>query len=94
MVYFEILYKKGKENVVADALCRIEKVYSLYSITYPINMWLEEACHEWKEENNTTQKIQCLKEEKPEYNIFISSIKETNTKGASLLSHGETLKVP
>jgi hypothetical protein len=33
---FEIIYKKGKDNVVADALSRIEEASSLYSITSSI----------------------------------------------------------
>jgi hypothetical protein len=35
---FEIIYKKGKENVVVDAIFRIEEDSNLYSITYLIPM--------------------------------------------------------
>jgi len=40
---FEIIYKKGKGDVVVDSHSRIEETSSLYFITYPIPMWLEEA---------------------------------------------------
>jgi hypothetical protein len=43
---FEIIYKKGKDNVVAYALYRIEEASSLYSITSSIPTWLEEAHQE------------------------------------------------
>jgi hypothetical protein len=59
---FEIIYKKGKENVVANALSRIKEASSLYSITSSILVWLEESPREWKNDNNTKQKIQCIKE--------------------------------
>jgi len=44
---FEISCKKGKDNVVVDALSRIEEASHLYFITFSIPMWLEEAHHEW-----------------------------------------------
>ena len=43
---FEISCKKGKDNVVVDALSRIEEASHLYFITFSIPMWLEEAHHE------------------------------------------------
>jgi len=51
--YFEIIYKKRKDNVVADALYRIEEASTLYSITSSILVWLEESLHEWKNDNST-----------------------------------------
>jgi len=59
---FETILKKGKDNVVEDSLSRIEESSSLYSITYSIPMWLEEARHEWQYDNSTRYKIQCIKE--------------------------------
>jgi hypothetical protein len=56
--YFQITYKKGKYNVVADALPKIEEALSLYSIP----MWLDKVGHEWNNENTTRYKIQCIKE--------------------------------
>ena len=51
--------------MVADALFIIEEAYSLYSNTYPIPVWLEEAYQEWKEDNSTIHKVQCLKKGRP-----------------------------
>jgi hypothetical protein len=59
---FEIIYKKGKDNVVVDAPSRIEEALSLYSITSSNPVWLEEAHHEWKNDNSMRNKIQCIKE--------------------------------
>jgi hypothetical protein len=42
---FQIIYKKGKDNVVTDALSKVEEASSLYSTT-SILLSLEEACHE------------------------------------------------
>jgi hypothetical protein len=53
---FEIIYKNGKDNVVVDEIYRIEETSRLYSITYSILVWMEEAFHEWKNDNNTKQK--------------------------------------
>jgi hypothetical protein len=43
---FEIIYKKGKENVVAYALSIIEESSRLYSITSSIHVQVEESLHE------------------------------------------------
>jgi hypothetical protein len=43
---FEIIYKKGKENVVAYSLYIIEEASILYCITPYILVWLEEARRE------------------------------------------------
>jgi viroplasmin and RNaseH domain-containing protein len=59
---FEIIYKKGKDYVVTNSLSRIEEASSLYSITSSILVWLEKSHHEWKNDNNMRQKIQCIKE--------------------------------
>jgi hypothetical protein len=40
---FEIIYKKGKDNLVVDSLSSIEEASILYSITSSILVWLEEA---------------------------------------------------
>lgn len=59
---FEIIYKKGKNNVVLDALSRLEEGSSLYYLTYYILVWPEEAFHEWKKDNITKKYIQCIKQ--------------------------------
>lgn len=45
---YEIIYKKGCEKVVADALsCQFEEESTLLAISLPIPEWIEEACKEW-----------------------------------------------
>ena len=49
---FEIIYKKGKQNIVADALSRkykdVEALLCALSIIHPD--WIIEAREEWKNE--------------------------------------------
>jgi len=47
---FEIFYKKGKQNIVADAVARKEEDTKslLYVISTPQYNWMEEAMIEWK----------------------------------------------
>jgi len=47
---FEIIYKKGKENVAADALSRRERDITLCSMSLVIPSWIEEAKGEWKQD--------------------------------------------
>jgi len=47
---FKIIYKKGKDNVVADALSRREMDTTLYSMSLIIPSWIEEAKCEWKQD--------------------------------------------
>ena len=45
---YEIVYKKGCDNVVDDALLRqFEDESTLLSISLPIPDWIEEAHKEW-----------------------------------------------
>ena len=59
---FEIIYKKGKQNVVVDALSRkdedVEALFSAISIIQPD--WINETRDEWKKDEEVWPLIQNL----------------------------------
>jgi hypothetical protein len=53
---FEIIYKKGKDNVVANSLSIIEEA-SKFIFHYIFHSYVVgRSFHEWKEDNSTRQK--------------------------------------
>ena len=58
---YKIIYKKGMDNVVADALSKqYEDMGSLLTLSVPIAEWLEIAFQEWLINPHTTQLIHRL----------------------------------
>jgi len=60
---FEIIYKKGKQNVVADALSRKDEDVEalLYAISIIQPDWINEAREEWKNDEEVWAFIRKLK---------------------------------
>ena len=61
---YEIIYKKGCDNVVVNALSRqFEDESTLLSISLPIPNWIEEAHKEWFSHPSLSQIINNLRED-------------------------------
>ena len=71
---FEIIYKKGKLNVVANALSRndedVGELLCAISIIQPD--WISEAREEWKNEEEVWTLIQNLQQDPSTYDTFCS----------------------
>ena len=58
---YDIIYKKGQDNSVADALSRqFEEESTLLEISLPIPEWIEEARREWFSHPGLSQLISQL----------------------------------
>ena len=58
---YEIIYKKGHENVIADDLThQFEEESTLLAISLPIPKWIEEAHKEWFSHPSLSQLINKL----------------------------------
>ena len=61
---YEIIYKKGRDNLVVDNLSnQFEDESILLSISLPIPDWIEEACKEWFSHLSLSQLINNLRKD-------------------------------
>ena len=69
---FEIIYKKGKLNVVADSLSRKDKeVEALICVIFIIHPdWITEARDEWKKDEEVWTLIQKLQQDPSTFDTF------------------------
>ena len=69
---FEIIYKKGKQNVVVDALSRkdedVEALLCAFSIIQPD--WINEASEEWKNDEEVWALIRKLQQDSSTSDTF------------------------
>lgn len=58
---YEIIYKKGKDNVIVDTLShQYEDKGSSLALSAPIPYWLEESHQEWLQDPSTGQLINMI----------------------------------
>jgi hypothetical protein len=63
---YEIIYKKGKDNVVEDELSqKYEDQGSLFSLSFIVPDWLEAVRQEWLQDPKSSQLIHQLQSNAP-----------------------------
>ena len=62
--YYEIIYNKGREHMVIDALFRkFEEGGSLFALSFPFLGWIKESCQEWTKIGTIVQIIERIQED-------------------------------
>jgi hypothetical protein len=90
---YEIIYKKGKDNVVADALSRkYEEEGSLFSLSFIVPDWLQAMRQEWLQDPKISHLIQQLQTNAPAPPGYSWLQDELRYKGHLYLSKQSKLK--
>ena len=90
---YEIIYKKGKENVVVDALSqKYEDEGSLFSLSFIVPNWLQAVHQEWLQDPKSLQLIQQLQSNAPASLRYSWLHEELRYKGRLYLSKQSKLK--
>jgi hypothetical protein len=90
---YDIIYKKGKDNVVADALSRkYEDEGSLFSLSFIVPDWLQDIHQEWLQDPKSLHLIQQLQTNAPTPPRYSWLQDELRYKGHFYLSKQSKLK--
>jgi hypothetical protein len=90
---YEIIYKKGKDNVVTDALSRkYEDEGSIFSLSFIVPDWLQAVHHEWLQDLKSSQLIHQLQSKAPASLGYSWLHEELRYKGHLYLSKKSKLK--
>jgi hypothetical protein len=90
---YEIIYKKGKDNVVVDALSKkYEDEGSLFSLSFIVPDWLQVVCQEWLHDPKSSHLIQQLQSNSPVSPGYSWLHDELRYKGHLYLSKQSKLK--
>ena len=87
---YEITYKKGKENVLADALSQLPEQVEVSTVSLPTSDFLEDIKMEWQEDSDTSKIIKKLEEAPSPMAHYNWDSKELHYKGRIVLVTNST----